>query len=72
MFIPLIFCADIMRDIIHWRHKKQSLVVLLVSTAIWVLLEVYQFNFLTVLSWLAMFIVISFFLWANLLRLFGK
>ncbi|EXC24856.1 Reticulon-like protein [Morus notabilis] len=63
---------DIMRDIFLWRKKKQSLLVLVVSTATCVLLEVYQFNFLTVVSWLAMFIVVSLFLWGNLVRLLGK
>ncbi|EOX91312.1 Reticulan like protein B13, putative [Theobroma cacao] len=63
---------DAFRDIILWRRKKLSATVLLVSTATWVLLEVYQLNFITVASWLAMFIVASLFLWGNVLRLLGK
>ncbi|KAK4584474.1 hypothetical protein RGQ29_022272 [Quercus rubra] len=46
--------------------------VLLISTVTWVLLEVYQFSFLIVISWAAMFIVTSMFLWGNILRLLGK
>ncbi|POO02728.1 Reticulon [Trema orientale] len=61
-----------MRDIFLWRKKKLSLLLLLVSTATWVLLQVYQFNLVTLLSWVAMFIVVSLFLWGNLLRLLGK
>ncbi|XP_062075454.1 reticulon-like protein B13 [Humulus lupulus] len=64
--------SETMRDIFFWKKKKQSLLVLLVSTATWVLLQFYQFNFVTVLSWMTMFIVVSLFLWGNLLRLFGK
>ncbi|KAL5557125.1 hypothetical protein UlMin_039361 [Ulmus minor] len=64
--------SETMEDIFLWRKKKQSILVLLLSTATWVLLEVYQFNFLTVLSWIAMFIVVSTFLLGNLLRLLGK
>ncbi|GMN29932.1 hypothetical protein TIFTF001_002623 [Ficus carica] len=64
--------SDLLRDIILWRNKKQSVVVLLVSTAAWVLLQVYQFNFLTVVSWLAVLTVVSLFLWGNLIRLLGK
>ncbi|XWS45321.1 hypothetical protein CRYUN_Cryun15aG0126400 [Craigia yunnanensis] len=63
---------DTFRDIILWRRKKLSATVLLISTATWVLLEVYQFNFITVASWLAIFILASLFLWGNVLRLLGK
>ncbi|XP_062154548.1 reticulon-like protein B13 [Alnus glutinosa] len=35
-------------------------------------MEVYQFNFITIISWAAMFIVVSLFLWGNILRLLGK
>ncbi|XWS33660.1 hypothetical protein CRYUN_Cryun22dG0101600 [Craigia yunnanensis] len=60
------------RDIILWRRKKLSATVLLISTATWILLEVYQFNFITVASWLAIFIVASLFLRGNVLKLLGK
>ncbi|KAM3757179.1 hypothetical protein ACB098_02G168800 [Castanea mollissima] len=43
-------------DIFLWKRKEQSMVVLLISTATWVLLEVYQFSFLTVISWAAMLV----------------
>ncbi|GMY11699.1 reticulon-like protein B13 [Fagus crenata] len=64
--------SDALRDIFLWKRKEQSMLVLLISTATWVLLEVYQFNFITVISWAAMFILTSLFLWANILRLLGK
>ncbi|KAL4387020.1 hypothetical protein GQ457_09G010390 [Hibiscus cannabinus] len=63
---------DTFRDIILWRRKKVSATVLLVSTATWTLLQVYHFNFITVVSWLAIFILASLFLWGNILRLLGK
>ncbi|KAF8405131.1 hypothetical protein HHK36_010029 [Tetracentron sinense] len=63
---------DIMRDIFLWRNRKLSLSVLLATTATWVLLEVYQFNFITVFSWVAMSIVAFMFLWGNMHRLLGK
>ncbi|TYH00580.1 hypothetical protein ES288_A10G289700v1, partial [Gossypium darwinii] len=34
-------------------------------------LQVYQFNFITVASWLIIFILASLFLWGNVLRLLG-
>ncbi|CAL9026847.1 unnamed protein product [Prunus brigantina] len=64
--------SDTLSDIILWRKKRQSLLTLLTATATWVLLQVYQFNFLTLISYLAIFIVASLFLSGNLLRLLGK
>ncbi|XP_021908386.1 reticulon-like protein B13 [Carica papaya] len=64
--------SDIVRDAIIWRRKKVAFTVLVVSTATWILLDVYQFNFLTVVSWLYMSIVILLFLWGNIRRLLGK
>ncbi|KAL6273790.1 hypothetical protein ACE6H2_024482 [Prunus campanulata] len=64
--------SDTLRDIILWRKKRQCLLTLLTATATWVLLQVYQFNFPTLISYLIIFIVASLFLTGNLLRLFGK
>uniref|UniRef100_A0A5B7BAZ5 Reticulon-like protein n=1 Tax=Davidia involucrata TaxID=16924 RepID=A0A5B7BAZ5_DAVIN len=64
--------ADIVKDIFLWRRKKLSITVLFVATATWVLLEVYQFNFITVASWVAMFTFTFTFLWGNILRLLNK
>ncbi|GFY93875.1 hypothetical protein Acr_09g0003210 [Actinidia rufa] len=64
--------ADIVRDVVLWRRKKISTSVVLVATATSVLLEVYEYNFITVASWAAMVIVTSAFLWGNILRLFNK
>ncbi|KAA3479656.1 reticulon-like protein B13 [Gossypium australe] len=63
---------DTFRDIILWRRKKVSATVVLVSTVTWILLQVNQFNFITVASWLIIFILASLFLWGNVLRLLGK
>ncbi|XAR57826.1 hypothetical protein NMG60_11026104 [Bertholletia excelsa] len=64
--------TELARDVVYWRRKKLSIVVLLVATATWTALEVYEFNFVTVASWLAMFVVSSLFVWGNILRLFKK
>lgn len=63
---------DTVRDVFLWRRKKLSLLVLLVSTATWVLLDVYQFNLITVASWAAMFAVTSLFLYGNIARFLRK
>ncbi|XP_019054105.1 PREDICTED: reticulon-like protein B13 isoform X2 [Nelumbo nucifera] len=64
--------SGVIKDTFLWRRKKLSLSVLATATATWVLLEVYQFNFLTVASWLGISIVASMFLWGNLLRILRK
>lgn len=64
--------ADSVRYIFLWKKKKQSVLVLSLATATWVLLEIYQFNFVTVISWAAMFIIVLLFLYGNFLRLLGK
>lgn len=63
---------DTVRDVFLWRRKKLSLLVLLVSTATWVSLDVYQFNLITVASWAAMFAVTSLFLYGNIARFLRK
>lgn len=63
---------DTVRDVFLWRRKKLSLLVLLVSTATWVLLDVYQFNLITVASWAAMFAVTSLFLYGKIARFLRK
>ncbi|KAF2295154.1 hypothetical protein GH714_031753 [Hevea brasiliensis] len=67
-----LFSSDTVKDIFLWRRKKLSLLVLIVATAAWVLLDIYEFNFITAASWAAMVIVSSLFLYGNLFRLFRK
>ncbi|OAY33835.1 reticulon-like protein B13 [Manihot esculenta] len=68
----LLFSSDTVRDILLWRRKKLSLLVLIAATAAWVLLDVYEFNFITIASWATMVIISLLFLYGNLVRLFGK
>ncbi|XP_050208098.1 reticulon-like protein B13 [Mercurialis annua] len=66
------FSSGTVKDIFLWRRKKLSVMVVSVATVIWVLLDVYEFNFITIASWLAIFLVSSLFIYANLVRLFRK
>ncbi|XP_042495767.1 reticulon-like protein B13 isoform X2 [Macadamia integrifolia] len=61
-----------MKDIYLWRKKKLSLLIVVISTATWAILEIYGFNFIPVVCWMAMFIITSVFLWGNTARLFHK
>lgn len=60
------------KDVVLWRRKKLNAIVIVAATAAWVLMEVFEFNFLTVISWLAMLVVASTFLYANVLILLRK
>ncbi|VVB08808.1 unnamed protein product [Arabis nemorensis] len=64
--------SDIVEDIYLWRRKKLAFSILSVSTATWVLLNIYGFNSITIVSWTSMAIVSMVFLWGNLLRLLSK
>lgn len=64
--------SSIVRDVYEWKRKDLSLLLLAVATAIYVVLEVYHFNFIPLLSYAAIFIFTSAFIWENLLRLFRK
>ncbi|XP_048128312.1 reticulon-like protein B13 [Rhodamnia argentea] len=69
---PVPSTSDVVRDTFLWRRKKLSLMVLTMATATWVVMEVYQFNFVTLASWASIFVVTSLFLWGTALRLLGK
>ncbi|ESQ46304.1 hypothetical protein EUTSA_v10000566mg [Eutrema salsugineum] len=64
--------SDIVEDIYLWRKKKLAFSVLSVSTVTWVLLSIYGFNSITIVSWTAIAIVSMVFLWGSLLRLLSK
>ncbi|CAJ1929775.1 unnamed protein product [Sphenostylis stenocarpa] len=62
----------VVKDVVLWRRKKLNAIVIVVATAAWVLMEVFEFNFITVISWVAILVVASIFLYANMRRLLGK
>lgn len=64
--------TDIVRDVILWRKKSCSVVALLAATAIWMAVDVYGLTFITLFSWIAMFVIAFMFLWSNIHMLLGK
>ncbi|KAL6572907.1 hypothetical protein OROHE_002383 [Orobanche hederae] len=64
--------ADILSDVVLWRRKQLNVIILLTATASWIVMEVYQYNFITVLSWVAMAIVACLFFWGSIHRLLKK
>lgn len=63
---------DLARDIMMWRTEYLSILVLLAATATWVALQLYQFNLVTVASWVAIFVLSLLFIWGNINRLLRK
>ncbi|GFQ06561.1 reticulon-like protein b13 [Phtheirospermum japonicum] len=61
-----------MSDVVLWRRKQLNLIILLVATATWVVMELYQYSFITLFSWVAMAIVACLFFWGNIHRLLKK
>jgi hypothetical protein len=63
---------DIAADVLLWRNKKISASVLAAATAIWVLFEWLNYNFLSLL-FLALVLVLSVqFLWTNASTMFSR
>ncbi|OIV94055.1 hypothetical protein TanjilG_14302 [Lupinus angustifolius] len=52
-------------DVLLWRNKKISATVLGVGTAIWVLFELLEYHFLTLVCHLLIFALAVLFLWSN-------
>ncbi|XP_028785810.1 reticulon-like protein B9 [Neltuma alba] len=52
-------------DILMWKDKKLSAVILVGMSTIWLLLEVVEFHFITLLSYFLIFNILFFFLWYN-------
>ncbi|KAL5705083.1 hypothetical protein ACHQM5_023428 [Ranunculus cassubicifolius] len=63
---------EIAKEIVFWRRKRVSASIMAAATLTWVLLQIYQYNFLTVISWISMAITVLLFVWGNLTRLVGR
>ncbi|CAI9758782.1 unnamed protein product [Fraxinus pennsylvanica] len=64
--------SDFVKDLMFWRNKRLNVLVLLVTTATWVVLEIYGYNFITVASWVSMALVSFMFLWGSTHRILRK
>ncbi|KAL8231350.1 hypothetical protein R6Q57_001128 [Mikania cordata] len=60
------------KDAMMWRRKAMSIGVLTSMTVLWVVMEIYGYNFITLASWIAIFLFSSFFAWSNIYRLIYK
>jgi hypothetical protein len=59
-------------DVLLWRQKHLSILILVGSTVIWFLLEKSQYTLVALLSNILFFTVITLFVWANLAALLNR
>lgn len=62
----------VVRDVIMWRRREISAVVVLVTTALWVLLQVFAFNFVHLASWTLIAFATLLFFYGSINRLLHK
>lgn len=63
---------DAAADVLLWRNKKISASVLSAATAIWVLFEWLNYNFITILFFVVALGMLGQFLWTNVSGLFSR
>ncbi|KAL0450297.1 UNVERIFIED_CONTAM: hypothetical protein Slati_1586100 [Sesamum latifolium] len=63
---------DVVSDVILWRRKQLNVIILVAATAAWTAMEIYQYNFITLISWLAMALLLCLFFWGTIHRLLKK
>ncbi|KAJ0989193.1 hypothetical protein J5N97_007549 [Dioscorea zingiberensis] len=59
-------------DLALWRNKQSSGGVLAAASVIWILFEVMEYNFLTLLCHILITVMLSIFIWANASALLDK
>ncbi|KAG1330671.1 Reticulon-like protein [Cocos nucifera] len=58
-------------DVVLWRKKRLSAGILAGFTALWLLFEVEEYHFVTLLCNMAIAAILVFFIWSNVAVLFG-
>ncbi|KAL1538948.1 reticulon-like protein B13 [Salvia divinorum] len=64
--------SDIVNDIVFWRKKQLNVGILVAATATWIVMDVYQYSFITVLSWVAIALLSCLFFWGCIHRFLQK
>ncbi|KAL7101290.1 hypothetical protein ACP275_08G045900 [Erythranthe tilingii] len=64
--------VDLMKDMVTWRRKQLNVFTLLAATSAWTAIEIYQYNFITITSYIAIAAAVCLFFWGNIHRLLKK
>ncbi|XXG65473.1 hypothetical protein AAC387_Pa05g3165 [Persea americana] len=67
-----IFGGGKVADIILWKNKSFSAVILAAVTVIWFLFEVVEYNFVTLVCHISIVILLATFIWCNVASLLGR
>ena len=73
--VLVFFCLPlnvIAADVLLWRNKKISASVLTSATIVWVLFEWLNYNFLTILCFALVLVMLAQFLWSNASGMFNR
>ncbi|KAG6398498.1 hypothetical protein SASPL_139960 [Salvia splendens] len=64
--------SDILREIVLWRRKQLNVGILAAATATWIVMDVYHYSFITLLSWVAIALLSCLFFWGTIHRFLKK
>ncbi|KAH6810272.1 hypothetical protein C2S51_024034 [Perilla frutescens var. frutescens] len=63
---------DLVSDIVLWRRKRVNVMILSAAAAAWVAMDVYDYHFITLLSWFAIAALACLFFWGSMHRFLKK
>ncbi|EYU44361.1 hypothetical protein ABFS82_08G046100 [Erythranthe guttata] len=64
--------ADLFKDLVTWRRKQLNLFALLAATSAWTAMQIYKYNFITLVSYIAIAAAVCLFFWGNIHRLLKR
>ncbi|XP_047962922.1 reticulon-like protein B13 [Salvia hispanica] len=64
--------SDILSEIVLWRRKQLNVGILVAATATWIVMDVYHYSFITLLSWVAIALLSCLFFWGSIHRFLKK
>ncbi|KAL7141326.1 hypothetical protein ABFS83_08G045800 [Erythranthe nasuta] len=64
--------SDIVKDMVTWRRKQLNIFILLGAASAWTAMQIYQYSFITLVSYIAIAAAVCLFFWGNIHRLLKK
>ena len=71
-FNKVLKTTDILSEIVLWRRKQLNVGILVAATATWIVMDVYHYSFITLLSWVAIALLSCLFFWGSIHRFLKK
>ncbi|XP_042022833.1 uncharacterized protein LOC121770097 [Salvia splendens] len=64
--------TDILSEIVLWRRKQLNVGILVAATATWIVMDVYHYTFITLLSCVSIALLSCLFFWGSIHRFLKK